>query len=68
MNQADFNEQVFLDDCRAELRKMGWYKTHPLNEDPLPRTRAPTHYLRYTRGTGYEPVPLPQYEHPEAQR
>jgi hypothetical protein len=73
MNQADYNELVFLEKCRAELRKMGFHKIHPLNEDPLPRARpaAPrTHYLEYNPRTGeYTPVPIiPQYEHPEAQR
>lgn len=67
--QADYNELVFLESCRAELRKMGFYRTHPLNTDQLPRAAPqPTHYLRYTKGMGYETVPIPQYERQEAQR
>lgn len=74
ITQADYNELVFPEDCRRELRKMGYkpietytVKEHPLTQDKLPRAQpcrgiVPTHYLRFIHGDGYVPVPLPQYE------
>jgi len=69
MNQADYNELVFLEKCREELRKAGYYKTRPLNQDELPRAQPchgfmPTHRLEFDPATKeYTPVPIiPQHE------